>query len=170
MPIKIPLINLKKVCRSQTNPISLNDFFSSLRKHHVAIAAEIAPNIPYTNLSQVFGKNKPIKLLLRKSRRIKENQKRMAKLKEPVLLLSFVASDENLINLRRGRDSNPRYGFPYIHFPGVPLQPLEHLSVYNCEGSKNSIYSLKKVLNFAVYLLCLSVRPIYSFTIFILLI
>ena len=29
---------------------------------------------------------------------------------------------------RRERDSNPRYGFPYTHFPGVRLQPLGHLS------------------------------------------
>ena len=29
---------------------------------------------------------------------------------------------------RRGRDSNPRYGFPYTHFPGVRLQPLGHPS------------------------------------------
>ena len=26
---------------------------------------------------------------------------------------------------RRERDSNPRYGFPHTHFPGVRLQPLE---------------------------------------------
>jgi hypothetical protein len=31
-------------------------------------------------------------------------------------------------NLRRGRDSNPRYPFEYTHFPGVLLQPLGHLS------------------------------------------
>jgi hypothetical protein len=30
---------------------------------------------------------------------------------------------------RRGRDSNPRYGFPYTHFPGVRLQPLGHPSL-----------------------------------------
>src|SRR5579871_192995 len=29
---------------------------------------------------------------------------------------------------RRERDSNPRYGFPYTHFPGVRLRPLGHLS------------------------------------------
>src|SRR5271170_1916400 len=29
---------------------------------------------------------------------------------------------------RRGRDSNPRYGFPHTHFPGVRLQPLGHPS------------------------------------------
>ena len=33
-----------------------------------------------------------------------------------------------LDKLQRGRDSNPRYGFPYTHFPGVLLQPLGHLS------------------------------------------
>ncbi len=30
---------------------------------------------------------------------------------------------------RRERDSNPRYGFPYTHFPGVRLQPLGHPSL-----------------------------------------
>jgi hypothetical protein len=30
---------------------------------------------------------------------------------------------------RRGRDSNPRYGFPHTHFPGVRLQPLGHPSM-----------------------------------------
>ena len=38
---------------------------------------------------------------------------------------------------RRGRDSNPRYGFPYTHFPGVRLQPLGHPStrcVEHCEA------------------------------------
>jgi hypothetical protein len=29
---------------------------------------------------------------------------------------------------RRERDSNPRNGFPFTHFPGVLLQPLGHLS------------------------------------------
>src|SRR5271157_5717242 len=29
---------------------------------------------------------------------------------------------------RRGRDSNPRYGFPHTHFPGVRLRPLGHPS------------------------------------------
>src|SRR5579871_129968 len=33
-----------------------------------------------------------------------------------------------LISWRRGRDSNPRYGFPYTHFPGVRLRPLGHPS------------------------------------------
>jgi hypothetical protein len=31
-------------------------------------------------------------------------------------------------NWRRGRDSNPRYGFPHTHFPGVRLRPLGHPS------------------------------------------
>ena len=30
--------------------------------------------------------------------------------------------------LRRRRDSNSRYSFPYTHFPGVLLQPLGHVS------------------------------------------
>ena len=30
--------------------------------------------------------------------------------------------------LRREGDSNPRYSFPYTHFPGVLLKPLGHLS------------------------------------------
>ena len=33
---------------------------------------------------------------------------------------------------RRGRDSNPRYGFPYTHFPGVRLRPLGHPSNGRC--------------------------------------
>ena len=32
------------------------------------------------------------------------------------------------VHWRRGRDSNPRYGFPHTHFPGVRLQPLGHPS------------------------------------------
>ena len=35
---------------------------------------------------------------------------------------------QGAINWRRGRDSNPRYGFPYTHFPGVRLRPLGHPS------------------------------------------
>ena len=30
--------------------------------------------------------------------------------------------------MRRGRDSNSRYGFPYAVFPGLCLKPLGHLS------------------------------------------
>ena len=33
-----------------------------------------------------------------------------------------------ILFMRKERDSNPRYGHPYTRFPGVPLQPLEHLS------------------------------------------
>ena len=36
---------------------------------------------------------------------------------------------------RRERDSNPRYGFPYTHFPGVRLQPLGHLSSASADRS-----------------------------------
>ena len=33
---------------------------------------------------------------------------------------------------RRDGDSNPRYGCPHTHFPGVLLQPLGHLSSSGC--------------------------------------
>ncbi len=40
-----------------------------------------------------------------------------------------IAERYQLLNSwRRGRDSNPRYGFPYTHFPGVRLRPLGHPS------------------------------------------
>ncbi len=35
----------------------------------------------------------------------------------------------SVLNWRRERDSNPRYGLPYTHFPGVRLQPLGHPSM-----------------------------------------
>lgn len=35
----------------------------------------------------------------------------------------------NILPMQKGRDSNPRYGYPYTTFPGWPLQPLEHLSI-----------------------------------------
>ena len=44
---------------------------------------------------------------------------------------------------RRGRDSNPRYGFPHTHFPGVRLQPLGHPSV--CAVSASEAISLAPV-------------------------
>ncbi len=34
----------------------------------------------------------------------------------------------SVLKWRRRRDSNPRYGFPHTHFPGVRLQPLGHPS------------------------------------------
>jgi hypothetical protein len=34
----------------------------------------------------------------------------------------------NLDEERSGRDSNPRYGYPYATFPGWCLQPLGHRS------------------------------------------
>ncbi len=40
-------------------------------------------------------------------------------------VLLWVSSEKSW---RRGRDSNPRYGFPYTHFPGVRLRPLGHPS------------------------------------------
>ncbi len=36
---------------------------------------------------------------------------------------------------RRERDSNPRYGFPHTHFPGVRLQPLGHPSAVRIRAS-----------------------------------
>ena len=36
----------------------------------------------------------------------------------------------NFFDLRKGRDSNPRYGYPYTRSPGVPVKPLLHLSIY----------------------------------------
>ncbi len=47
--------------------------------------------------------------------------------------------------LQRGRDSNPRYSFPYTRFPGEPLQPLGHLSV---TGGKSKVYWLYKFRQF----------------------
>jgi hypothetical protein len=32
---------------------------------------------------------------------------------------------------RRGRDSNPRYGYPYTRFPSVLFRPLRHLSAWS---------------------------------------
>src|SRR3989442_1134098 len=40
-----------------------------------------------------------------------------------------------LYNWRRERDSNPRYGFPHTHFPGVRLQPLGHPSAVRIRAS-----------------------------------
>ncbi len=45
---------------------------------------------------------------------------------------------ENTVK-RRGRDSNPRYGFPHTRSPGVPVQPLLHLS----KSSDNSMIAKK---------------------------
>ncbi|GEM_PF-3278939 len=37
-----------------------------------------------------------------------------------------------VIKWRRGRDSNPRYGYkPYTRFPGEPVRPLRHLSAFS---------------------------------------
>jgi hypothetical protein len=36
--------------------------------------------------------------------------------------------ETGLFTWRRDGDSNPRYGCPHTHFPGVLLQPLGHLS------------------------------------------
>ncbi len=40
---------------------------------------------------------------------------------------------------RRGRDSNPRDGFPPTHFPGVRLRPLGHLSADPFSGTPNPV-------------------------------
>src|SRR6478736_9157286 len=42
--------------------------------------------------------------------------------------------------MRRLRDSNPRYSFPYTHFPGVLLQPLGQVSII--KGGKNNGFLL----------------------------
>ena len=39
-----------------------------------------------------------------------------------------------VLNFRRGRDSNSRYGFPYAVFPGLCLKPLGHLSKKTVRG------------------------------------
>lgn len=44
--------------------------------------------------------------------------------------------------MQRGRDSNPRYSYPYTNFPGWPLQPLGHLS--KIMGAKISIFHHNK--------------------------
>ncbi len=49
----------------------------------------------------------------------------------------------DLLNLRRERDSNPRYGHPYTRFPGVPLQPLEHLSKISFDLAPNIAFSIQ---------------------------
>src|SRR6202022_368193 len=43
---------------------------------------------------------------------------------------------------RRGRDSNPRYGFPHTHFPGVRLQPLGHPSALAYQNGANEAHSI----------------------------
>ena len=43
-------------------------------------------------------------------------------------LFTLNFSESLQVQLRRERDSNPRYTCAYTHFPGVLLQPLGHLS------------------------------------------
>ena len=43
----------------------------------------------------------------------------------------------SVLSWRRERDSNPRYGFPHTHFPGVRLQPLGHPSAVLSRGQKD---------------------------------
>ena len=40
---------------------------------------------------------------------------------------------------RRGRDSNPRYGFPYARLPSVWFQPLTHLSDFITDGWEDEV-------------------------------
>ena len=48
-------------------------------------------------------------------------------------------------NWRRGRDSNPRYGYkPYTHFPGVLLKPLGHLSGTRASGAGRTTIGTRK--------------------------
>lgn len=58
-----------------------------------------------------------------------------------------------ILCLQRGRDSNPRYGFPYTHFPGVLLQPLGHLSVsvYVSEKWKACSFNPPQAEHFSVF-------------------
>ena len=44
---------------------------------------------------------------------------------------------------RWGRDSNPRYGLTYTHFPGVLLQPLGHLTNH----SRTSFWIVAAIYN-----------------------
>ncbi len=44
--------------------------------------------------------------------------------------------------LRKERDSNPRYAFTHTRFPGVPVQPLLHLSVICTQLHESSIVNL----------------------------
>ena len=46
----------------------------------------------------------------------------------PKTLVLSILVHFGTLGMRREGDSNPRYSFPYTHFPGVLLQPLGHLS------------------------------------------
>jgi hypothetical protein len=49
--------------------------------------------------------------------------------RRPVLVCDLAQGPVSGPCLRRRWDSNPRYAFTYTRFPGVPVQPLLHLSV-----------------------------------------
>ena len=50
------------------------------------------------------------------------------KVRTPELQIENASNEALYSTWRRGWDSNPRYGHPHTHFPGVLLQPLGHLS------------------------------------------
>ena len=59
--------------------------------------------------------------------------------------------------MRKGRDSNPRYRYRYTRFPGVPIQPLLHLSNgrkytlnYVTILNENTLYGYRKSCTFAI--------------------
>lgn len=60
----------------------------------------------------------------------KRKVKAQGKNKKPVIRNLLISNRKQALFYcwRRERDSNPRYGFPYTHFPGVLLQPLGHLT------------------------------------------
>jgi hypothetical protein len=55
------------------------------------------------------------------------------------ILISKFNSGTYAWNWRRERDSNPRYGFPQTHFPGVRLQPLGHPSRLRTKSQKPNV-------------------------------
>lgn len=56
-----------------------------------------------------------------------------------------------VLNFRRGRDSNSRYGFPYAVFPGLCLKPLGHLSKISVRYNQQLIYYSKLRRNRKIY-------------------
>ena len=66
--------------------------------------------------------------------------------KMPKTLVLSILVHFGTLGMRRERDSNPRYSFPYTHFPGVLLQPLGHLSLGVVGGKYTQKQSLNKCL------------------------
>ena len=54
-------------------------------------------------------------------------------------------------HLRKERDSNPRYSYPYTAFRVRPDRPLRHLSECGCKGSVFFADNQKKSIFFALY-------------------